>query len=225
MSTIDAACLLSGGKDSVYACYVAQQYGWNIKAVLSVIPEKLSWMYHYDNIEIVKLISEAMEIPLFSIRSDAVKEEELEDMKELINSANVDAVVAGAISSEYQRTRVEKVCHDINVKSFMPLWHKNQRQLLEEMINANFKIMIDAVAAEGLDESFLGKIMDEETLNKLIGVNRKYKINVSGEGGEYETLVLDCPMYKKRIVVERGERVWDGSRGSFVIKKARLESK
>ncbi|MCD6513166.1 MAG: diphthine--ammonia ligase [Thermoplasmata archaeon] len=225
MSTIDVACLISGGKDSIYACYIAKQYGWNIKNLISVIPEKLSWMYHFDNIWVVNLIAEAMDVPILTARSKAIKEKELEDLKSLIEKADVDAVIAGAISSEYQRTRLERICHEIDVKSFMPLWHKNQKMLLEEMLNAGFKIMIDAVAAAGLDEEFLGKIIDEDIVNKLDRIYEKYKINFAGEGGEYETLVVDCPLYRKKIVVEDGEIIWNGSRGSFLIKKAKLAEK
>ncbi len=219
------ACLISGGKDSLYACYIAKQYGWDISSLIGVIPKKLSWMYHTENIHILPLIAQSMKIPLLIKESEAEKEEELEDLKDLIKKAGVEGVISGAIASEYQRTRIEKICHEINVKSFMPLWHKNQEQLLKEMIGAGFVILIDVVAAEGLGKEFLGAIVNNEIIKKLEDIASKYKINFAGEGGEYETLVLDCPMYKKRIKVVKAIKKWNGSRGIYEIKEAKLVEK
>ena len=215
------ACLISGGKDSLYACYIAMQWGWEIEYLISIYPKKLSWMYHYENVELIPMIAESIGIPLLMKKSEAEKEEELKDLKDLIEKADVEAVVSGAIASEYQRTRIEKICHDAGVKSFMPLWHKNQKKLLQEMLDAGFVILIDAVAAAGM-EKFLGKIIDETIIKEMEKVEEKYKINFGGEGGEYETLVLDCPLYHKKIEVVKAVEKWDGSRGSYEVKEARL---
>ena len=218
-------CLISGGKDSLYACYIAKQWGWEISHLIAIAPKKLSWMYHGENVHLIPMIAESIGLPLLMKESDAEKERELEDLKELILKAGIDAIVSGAIASEYQRTRIEKICHEAGVKSFMPLWHKNQKQLLKEMIDAGFVIVIDAIAAEGLDENFLGRVIDGDVFKKLEKVADKYKINMGGEGGEYETLVLDCPMYKKRIEILEAEKKWNGMRGIFEIRKARLVDK
>ena len=218
-------CLISGGKDSLYACYIAKQWGWEISHLIAIAPKKLSWMYHGENVHLIPMIAESIGLPLLMKESDAEKEKELEDLKELILKAGIDAIVSGAIASEYQRTRIEKICHEAGVKSFMPLWHKNQKQLLKEMIDAGFVIAIDTVAAEGLDENFLGMIIDGGVFKKMEKVADKYKINMGCEGGEYETLVLDCPMYKKRIEILEAEKKWNGMRGIFESKKARLVEK
>lgn len=219
------ACLITGGKDSLYACYVAMNYGWEISCLIAVKPKKISWMYHIENIHILPLISEAMEIPLLMKESEAEKEEELEDLSELIEKANVEGVISGAVASEYQRTRIERVCHALNVKSFMPLWHKNQELLLSDMINTKFEIVVTAVAAYGLDEEWLGRKIDKKFIEDLRKLNRKYGLNMAGEGGEYETFVLDCPLYKKKIEIGKATKIWDGSRGSYEIKKANLVKK
>lgn len=219
------ACLISGGKDSLYACYIAKQWGWEISHLIAIVPKKLSWMYHGENMHIIPLIAKSMGLPLLMKESNAEKEKELEDLKELIKEASVEGVVSGAIASEYQRTRIEKICHEINVKSFMPLWHKNQKKLLKEMICAGFLIVIDAIAAEGLGEEFLGAIINDTIIKKLEKIEEIYKINAAGEGGEYETLVLDCPIYKKKIEIIKAMKKWDGSRGIYEIKEARLLEK
>ena len=219
------ASLISGGKDSLYATFIAMNYGWEITHLISISPQKLSWMYHKENIEIMPSIAKAMDIPLLMKESRAEKEEELEDLKELIKEARVEAVISGAIASEYQRTRIEKICHEINVKSFTPLWHKRQEELLKEMIHAGFEIIITAVAADGMGEEWLGRKINEECIEDLVELNEKYGINAAGEGGEYETMVLDCPLYKKRIEITKAEKIWDGSRGSYEIKEYRMVEK
>lgn len=215
-------CLASGGKDSIYACYVAMQYGWNITSIISIKPRQLSWMYHMENIDLMPLISETMGIPLYMAESDAVKEKELDDLKNLILKAEVDGVVAGAIASEYQRTRIELICHDIGIKSFLPLWHKQQELILYDLLNAGFNVILTAVAAYGLDESWLGRTLDECVINELRRLQNSYGVSIVGEGGEFETLVLDCPLFKKRLEIRDAITTWDGSRGSYLIKKAVL---
>ena len=222
---MNVACLTSGGKDSIYALYVALHYGWNVECLISIKPKKISWMYHMENIHLVPLISKSMELPLLMKESEAEKEMELNDLKELIEKANVEGVISGAVASEYQRTRIEHICHDIEVKSFMPIWHKNEKTLLNDMLNAKFEILITAVAGYGLNVRWLGKKIDYETLREIVELNKKYGVNISGEGGEYETIVVDCPLYKYRIEIEEADIFWDGSRGSYEIKKAKLVKK
>ncbi|HEC75767.1 MAG TPA: TIGR00289 family protein [Thermoplasmatales archaeon] len=222
---MNVACLTSGGKDSIYALYVALHYGWNVKCLISIKPKKISWMYHMENIHLIPLISKSMELPLLMKESEAEKEKELNDLKELIEKANVDGVISGAVASEYQRTRIERICHDVGVKSFTPIWHKNEEMLLNDMLNVEFEILITAVAGHGLDERWLGRKIDYETLKEMTELNKKYEVNISGEGGEYETIVVDCPLYKYRIEIEEANVFWDGSRGSYEIRKAKLVKK
>ncbi len=219
------ACLVSGGKDSIYACYVAMQYGWEVTHLITIQPGHLSWMYHKENTSLVPLIAESMDIPLLVKESEAEKEKELDDAKELIECAQVEGIVSGAVASEYQRTRMEKICHELGVKSFTPLWHKRQEIILSDILDAHFEVIITAVAAYGFDERWLGRTMDERCVEELLELKNRYHINVAGEGGEYETLVIDCPLYKKRIAVEGARTTWDGNRGSYEIERATLVEK
>ena len=217
--------LFSGGKDSLYATYVAQQYGWEVIVLVSMIPTGDSWMFHKPNIHLTSLASKALGIPILQRRTSGKKEEELKDLEDLLSILDVDGVVSGAIASEYQRTRIEQICHRLGMKSFTPIWHKDQKMLLREMIEAGFVTIITAVSALGFDEKWLGREIDKECYRDLIELHRRYKINVSGEGGEFETLVLDCPIFSKKIFIEEMEKKWEGNRGAVKIKKARLVEK
>ena len=160
------ASLISGGKDSLYSCFVVLNQGWSITALISVNPKNLSWMFHKENISFLPYIADAMGIPLKIKDSDADKEKELIDLKTLLSCVDANGIIGGAIASEYQRTRFESIGYSLGLKTFFPLWHKNQTTLLEEMVKANFEIIITAVAAEGLNEDWLGIKIDHCVIEK-----------------------------------------------------------
>ena len=220
---MNVASLFSGGKDSVFSIYIAKQWGWNITNLVTIYPKNNdSWMFHKVNINQTEKIAEALDIPIIKGYTEGNKEEEIKDLKSILKDLNIDGVISGAIASEYQRTRIEKICHELNIKSFTPLWHKNQEYIIKDQINAGFKIMIVGAFAFGLDQNWLGKILDDFSLNELINLSRKYKINVAGEGGEYETLTLDGPIFKKKLVVEDFFIKWERDNGSLIITKSHL---
>ncbi len=220
------AALFSGGKDSVFALYIAQQYGWDITHLVSILSEnKDSWMYHSVNIHLTKILAEAINIPLVTQTTKGEKEEELSSLKHILSTLKIDGAISGAIASEYQRTRIEQVCHELKIKSFTPLWHKDQALLLQEMIKAGFIIKIVGIFADGFDESYLGKTIDQHILSELKQIQKEKKINIAGEGGEYETLVVDGPIFQKRMILKDTEKQWKRDHGILLVKKAELEKK
>src|SRR3990172_2973080 len=193
------AALISGGKDSSFAIYRALQDGHEVTDLVTIIPaNEDSYMFHSANIHLTGLISEVTGIPLTSMTSSGEKEKELEDLKKALSSVNVDGVIAGAIESQYQTSRVRRICEELGLLLYAPLWHKEPESLLREMIIL-MDIRMVKVAALGMDESWLGRRFDEKLIGDLMELNRKYRVHLAGEGGEYETLVLDAPFYKKRI--------------------------
>ena len=217
-----AVALFSGGKDSTYSIYLAMQQGYEVEKLITIFPKREdSYMYHVPVIERTKILAEAMGIPqdVYSI-GDSV-----EELRGILEKYDVDAVVSGAIASNYQRVRIEEVCTDLGFLSYTPLWGKEQRMLLRDMLLAGMEIMIVGVAAYGLDERFLGKVIDEDVLSSLEELEKRYRINVAGEGGEYETFVLDAPFFKKRVQVEEMKIFWDGVRGHVNILSATLHRK
>ncbi len=217
-----AIALFSGGKDSTYAIYLAMQQGFEIEKLVTIYPKREdSYMYHVPAIDRTRYQAEAMGIPqdIHSI-GDSV-----EDLMEVLSHYDVDAVISGAIASNFQKTKIEEVCTELGMLSYAPLWGKDQNLLLRDMLLADFKIMIVAVAAYGLDERFLGRILDDSMLRSLQEMERRYRINVSGEGGEYETFVLDAPFFKMSLQVEDFDVIWDGVRGNIKIRGITLNQK
>ena len=223
---MNVAALFSGGKDSVFALYIAQQYGWNITHLVSILSEnKDSWMYHSVNIHLTQTLADELNIPLITNITKGEKEEELSSLEQVLSTIDIDGVISGAIASEYQRTRIEQVCHNLKIKSFTPLWHKDQKRLLKDMIKAGFVIKIVGIFADGFDESWLGRTIDMHTFTELETIHSEKKINIAGEGGEYETLVVDGPIFKRRIKLKNIEKQWKRDHGILLVKKAELEVK
>ena len=222
---MNVGALFSGGKDSAYALYIAKQWGWEITHLISILPRNPeSYMFHTINLHLVPLLSKAIDIPLITKITPGKKESELNDLEDLLKPLPIDGIVSGAIASEYQRTRIEQVCDSLNIKSYSPLWHKNQQMLLLDQINAGFSIMITGVFAEGLNKNWLGKILTQENVTDLFSISDKYKINPAGEGGEFETLVLNGPLFKKHLIIDSHKIVWTRDHGYYRVDTAHLQS-
>lgn len=220
------AVLVTGGKDSALALHRVINRGYEVKCLVSMIPlREDSWMFHYPNIRLVDLFAEAVEIPLVKAETSGIKEKEVEDLKRLIEQLDVEGIVSGAIASNYQKTRIEKICKQLTLKCITPLWHANELEVLREILDLKFEVIITGVYAYGLGREWLGRKIDEDAVEALMELNEQYSISLVGEGGEYETLVLNAPLFKKRIKVIKSEKVWKNQSGYFLITKAELENK
>ena len=226
---MNLAALFSGGKDSTYAIYKAKLNGDNIKCAITIFPKSYeSKFLHYPNIQITKLQTTSMKI--FHIfrqtNSDAV-ETEMHDLESLLNQAKkdfeIEGVVHGGILSEFQKNRFEIICDKLHLKMISPLWRADQKKYMKDLIDSKFKFIITSVTSEGLDDSWLGKEITIDDINRLDELSKKYGFNLSFEGGEAETLVLNCPIFSLPIRIVKSEKIWDGYRGRFEITEAILD--
>ncbi len=218
------AALFSGGKDSTYAVHEISRQNYEVSCLISIKSEnKDSYMFHTPNIDITELQSEALRIPVISFKTKGEKEKELNDLKKAIQKSvdkyEIQGIVTGALYSNYQRSRIEKLCDELGLKVFSPLWHTDQYEYFKRLVKEGYKVILTKVAAEGLDKSWLGKIISSEDVEKLKKLESKYGLNVAGEGGEFESLVIDAPMFKKRIVIRESEIIGN----DLIIKNAVLE--
>jgi ABC transporter with metal-binding/Fe-S-binding domain ATP-binding protein len=215
---IRAAVLFSGGKDSVYATYIAQQQLFDVVGTITIIPSVSdSYMFHVPNARLASTISSAMGIPNLTAEVPA-EQDELQILSRAIKSMEVDAVVTGAIASDYQMFRINFVCEELGVRVFSPLWHKNQEMLFREIVGAGFDVRMVGVAADGLDERWLGRMVDSKAIDDLVALQKKRRINVSGEGGEFETIVLDGPDFRRTLEIASSSVSWIGSSGTLGIR-------
>lgn len=223
------AVLFSGGKDSIMACYEAINNGDEILYLLSMESENTeSYMFHVPNIHLTDLIAEAIDIPIIKAKTHGIKEKELKDLKDnllILKDKGIEAIYTGALYSVYQKSRIDEICKELGLKSISPLWHVNEEEYMNRIIDLGFEIIIAGVFAYGLNKSWLGKKIDKSVLNDLKIIKEKYSINLAFEGGEAETLAIDGPIFKKKIKIEEAEIIWDVDSGIYNIKKASLVNK
>jgi ABC transporter with metal-binding/Fe-S-binding domain ATP-binding protein len=223
------AVLTSGGKDSNYALHLASQEHEIVCLMTLYSMNTESYMFQSLGQELVGLQAEAMNLPLVREFTQGEKEKELKDLKRLIKGAKkehkIEGVVTGALSSVYQASRIQKICLELGVHCFNPLWLKDQEELLDDLLKAKFKVSLVGVFSYPFEEKMIGKILDKKTVQELKNMKKKYQINPAGEGGEFESIVLDAPHFKKRIVIEKSETLWNNYAGSLIIKEAYLEKK
>jgi ABC transporter with metal-binding/Fe-S-binding domain ATP-binding protein len=221
--------LFSGGKDSVFACWRAREKN-DIACLITVVSQNVdSYMFHTPNIRCTHLQAEAMGLPLLSWPTCGVKEEELEDLMAAVAAAKdqygIQGVVTGAIESVYQAARVQRICRSLDLWCFNPLWQTNQINYLRQLLSFGFHVIISGVYAYPFEASWLGAELTEERIQSLAGLQEKYKINPSGEGGELETFVLDSPLFKRKIEIMKASQSYANYRGQFVIEELRLVEK
>lgn len=221
------AVLFSGGKDSTYALSLASSEHEIVGLITIKSENQDSYMFHTPAIKLTILQAEALGLPLFTGETKGIKEEELADLKLVLQQAQEKfgfaGIVTGAIFSEYQSSRIQKIAQELNLEVLSPLWHKDQEQLLNELVEKKFKFIYTAVAAEGLDQSWLNKIITPLELAKLKLLQQKKALNPAGEGGEMESLVLDCPLFKKKLVLDEVEiQSENKNTARLIIRKAHL---
>ncbi len=224
------AILYSGGKDSTFTIYKALKEGNQVRYLVSLISKNpASYMFHYPNINLTKVQAGCMEIPIITKKTKGEKEKELEDIKNVLKKIRdeIDGVGAGALASKYQYDRVSNICKEMGLRAYTPCWMQDQEEHIKEILNAGFEVIFTGVAAGGLGKEWLGRKLDWQAFEDLKKIKEKYNIHIGGEGGEYESLVLDCPLYKKKIEVKKSHEVWDDKTqsGHLVIEDIKLSEK
>lgn len=187
-----------------------------------------SYMFHVPNIHLTTLLAEALDIKLMLVPTNGVKEKELEDLKlafQKLKNLGIETIYTGALYSIYQKSRIEKLGKELDLKIISPYWHVDELEYIRKIVSVGFKIIISSVAAYGLDESWLGRLIDDEAIDELVKLNEKYKINIAFEGGEAESLAIDGPIFKKRIKILKDRKEWHRDSGVYIIEDAILEDK
>lgn len=237
MSEETWACLFSGGKDSSFALYTAMEAGYQVEQLITVNPEPDSYLYHVPAIDITALAAETIGISLYTqptpktnspqeTDSSTRATQEIKPLETALQTVNeqlngLTGVISGAVASEYQKSRFSAVCDDLGIELYAPLWDTSPIESLSAMVEEAFTIKIVQVAAEGLDEHWLGRTIDHQAIDELTELSDAYGVHPLGEGGEYETLVVDGPHMTQRIDLEYDTH-WDGMRGSIDITHATL---
>jgi ABC transporter with metal-binding/Fe-S-binding domain ATP-binding protein len=219
--------LFSGGKDSTMALNWALQNNYNAPYLITAIPKNQErFLFHTSNVELTELSSKAIGIPLHKVQIQSLEDkEESKELEASIKSLNLNALVAGGVGSNYQAKIFGEVAKNLGLDLYSPYWNKSHEALIREAIQLGFEIIFTSVSADGLTEEWLGRKLDLETLEELKKLSESYGIQIGGEGGEYCTFVTDGPIFKQRIEFIETEKIWKGTAGKLIVKKAGLKSK
>lgn len=200
-----------------------KRLGHDIVCLISIIPEiNDSLLFHFPNIHLTQALAQAIDLPIRNFQSSTSKlENEMSVLENALSTVKdefgIEGIVHGGISSMFQKRNFEKVCEDLHLSVHSPLWNLNPRNYLHQLIDEKFKITIVGVSALGLDQEWLGITLDHENVTRLESLSTKYGFNLNFEGGEAETLVVDCPIYKKKLEIRKGIVKWFGDNGIFEI--------
>ncbi|MDZ7689451.1 MAG: diphthine--ammonia ligase [Halobacteriales archaeon] len=218
----NVAVLFSGGKDSSYALARAdEEFGdgedGGVDTLVSVKAREASLMYHVPTFELTSIVAESAgkEHVVYEEGDDAT-----EPLREAVAELEPDVVAVGAVASEYQMSRVEGVCEEFGVDVYAPLWEANPEEALREVTD-EFDVIVTAVAADGMDETWLGRELNDDAVEEILDLRDEYGVHPMGEGGEFETLVVAGSHMDGRLRVEY-EKEWDGMRGSLRVTDAEI---
>jgi ABC transporter with metal-binding/Fe-S-binding domain ATP-binding protein len=217
------ASLFSGGKDSTFACMLMQEQGHEVPTLVTIRPENLaSPVFHAINLDVVPLQAMSMGKELRVVPSCGEEAEDLQALSAALEGLEVDGVITGAIASDYQWDRINGVCEKAGMRTFSPLWRKDQGKLIREMVQAGLKATIVGTFAEGLDRSWLGRPLDDRAVDEMLALARERGLNASGEGGEYETLTLDSPLHRRPLLIAESRTVVTRDTSRLEVLRAEL---
>ncbi len=215
---VESAVLYSGGKDSSYALHTAKQES-TVTHVVTVHADRGSYMYHVPANDVAAVAASEMDARHVAVDVDG--DDELAPVEDALATLDVDMVYTGAVESDYQRTRVDDVARRLDVEHRTPLWHTDPERMLRE-IAMEYDVLVTGVAADGLDDSWLGRRLDDDAVEELLKLHSERGVHPLGEGGEYESLAVAGPHVDFRIQVEY-DVDWDGVRGEIQVKDAWIE--
>lgn len=190
----------SGGKDSCLALYKALKLGFKPIYLLNIATDtKKGFRVHGLDPRIIVDQAETLGIPIIQRNASWSSYEQVfkEAINEIKSRMRVDGIIFGDIFIEEHRKWTQRVCEKLGLESFSPLFGEDEKELMTEFLNAGFKAMIVCIMAGKLSENFLGRVLDWNLLTIL----EEAEIDLCGEHGEYHTLVLDGPIFKKKIEI------------------------
>ena len=217
----------SGGKDSCLACYQAMASGLEVRYLLNMITEdgRRSWT-HGQSVELLQAQSQAIGIPLIQRQTTMANYEA--EFKEALLSLKLEGVtggVFGGIDLEEHRQWIDRICGEVDIIPYLPLWGQAQEKILSSFIASGFEAVVVVAKANLFGEEWLGRKIDLDFLSYLTELRQRCGIQLCGEAGEYHTFVTDGPLFDQRIEILETNKVLREGRWFLEISKHELRSK
>ena len=215
----------SGGKDCCMAAYQSKQQGLEIAYLLNMVTQdKKRSCSHGIAAQWIRKQAEAIGIPLlqFPTTDDNYQSVFIDALHNLCDM-NVSKGVFGDIDFEPHREWIEKVCVKAGITPILPLWGRNQNKIMTDFIKLGFEAKVIATRADLLGKEWLGRVVDKDFLKDIVKL--KKEITPCGEAGEFHTLVVDGPIFKKRLEIHNAVPEKRGEHWFWDIKKLELAEK
>ncbi len=213
--------LFSSGKDSTTVLWKAKEH-YEVVCLMSILPDNPdSYMFQKPLKELLERQAASLHLPLITQHTAGEKEDELAELILLLRRAKeehgIEAVGVGAIASSYQNDRVKAICDDLGLEVYAPLWNADPQKHIRELLAAGFDIRMTRIAADGLTAEWLGRRLTPDDVDRLVQLHEKLGLSVAGEGGEFETIVLDGPIFSEPISIEYEVKMESENRGELTL--------
>ena len=219
----------SGGKDSCLACFRALAQGYEVSYLVNFISREFRRVsFHGTRDHLISRQAEAIGIPLmqYTVPPDmSLYEQTFKKAVSALKRRGVEGMVFGDIYLQEHRDWIERVCGELAITPLQPLWGTPPERVLLEFIEEGFEAVIISAKADIFDEKWLGRRVDRSLLSDLKKLEKRKELDVCGEQGEYHTLVVDGPLFRKRVQARYGIRVQRNGYWFLDVPRCRLELK
>lgn len=225
----DATVLFTGGKDSVFALHEAVERGIQVRALASVIPlYRYSMLFHQPYLSGLIAQSQSLSIPLETIGSiDPNKEAEALHilLSRVKRKYGVKVLITGAVKSVFQYKLFNRISEEIGLELYAPNWGANEEEYMAKILRKNIEFILVSVTSMGIPHDLLGRVFTWKDLEHLSKLSRKYGFNLSFEGGEAETFVINAPLFKYQLMVSGRKIIVSEYEGYFEPERISLFKK
>ena len=195
----------SGGKDSCFACHLALAQGYQISHLVNFISQEYKRVsFHGTEKRMIQLQSQSIGITVFQKETtpDGYEREFKEAVRALLPKG-IKGMVFGDIYLDKHKEWVERVCADLGIEAVEPLWGKGPESVLTGFIDAGFEAIIVSAQASLVDGEWVGRRVDRDFMNYL----KAKGIDLCGENGEYHTLVVNGPLFRRKIEITESRTI------------------
>jgi uncharacterized protein (TIGR00290 family) len=189
----------SGGKDSCLACYKAMLDGYDMGGLVNFVSKEYGRVsFHGTETRLIQLQAESIGMRLWQRETtrDGYEREFKEAVRSLIPDG-IEGMVFGDIYLQEHRDWTERVCGELGIEAVEPLWGGDTEDLLLEFIDAGFEAIVIGAQSRVIDAEWLGRRVDRDFIEYL----KSRGVCPCGENGEYHTLVVNGPIFKKAIEI------------------------
>lgn len=217
----------SGGKDCCLAAYRASVKGFHVRYLANTVTENGNRSCsHGLAADVIPIQAQAMGIPVVQRPTTReTYEVEFTSMLKTFRQEGIEGGIFGDIDFNEHREWIERVCRAAGITPHLPLWLESQDSLIREFIDAGFKSIVIATKSEILGEEWLGRTIDHDFVRQLEELSQTKSVTPCGEAGEYHSLVVDGPLFQKRLEITDSEKVLRGEHWFLEIKGIALKDK